>query len=360
MGWVWWFNYHRLLEPIGYVSAVEHEETFNSSREANVNVFVTGATGFVGKQTARRLAQTGHEVRCLVRKSSRVTELKKMGLTLVTGDVTDRESVRRGMQGCEWVIHIAANTSFWERDKRIYADVNIGGTRNVMECALETGAEKVVHVSGVVIFGKPKDCPYTEDSAVGPVRFSEYGRTKYAGDLVAWDLHREQGLPLVMVYPGGITGPNDPKIAGQYIRDIVQRRMPVTVFHDVTFPWVHVRDVATAIVKAAEADDNIGEKYLLVAENLTFGETNELISEISGVPLPRLRLPDTVAVAGAALLTALSTVTRRPPPWGMAIDQVRTMRQGGRADGSKAARELGIAYTPIRVAFEDVIASIQK
>jgi dihydroflavonol-4-reductase len=135
--------------------------------------------------------------------------------------------------------------------------------------------------------------------------------------------------------------------------------MPVTVFNDVTFPWVHVRDVATAIVKAAEADDNIGEKYLLVAENLTFGEVNELIREISGVPLPRLRLPDTITVVGAALLTALSTVTRKPPPWGMAIDQVRTMRQGGRADGSKAARELGIVYTPIRVAFEDAIASIQ-
>ncbi len=187
-----------------------------------------------------------------------------------------------------------------------------------------------------------------------------YARTKYAGDLVAWDLQQEQGLPLVMVYPGGITGPNDPKIAGQYVRDLVQHRMPVTVFHDVPFPWVHVRDVATAIVKAAEADDNIGEKYLLVAENLTFGETNELISEISGVPLPRLRLPDTVAVAGAALLTALSTVTRRPPPWGMAVGQVRAMRQGGRADGSKAARELGITYTPIRVALEDAIASLQR
>lgn len=325
-----------------------------------VNVFVTGASGFVGKHTVKRLTEAGHQVRCLVRRSSPVKELKQMGLTLVEGDVTDKESVRRGMRGCEWVIHIAANNSFWERDKRVYSDVNIGGTRSVMECALETGAEKIVHVSGVVIFGKPTDCPYTEDSAIGPVRFSEYGRTKYAGDLVAWNLHREKDLPLVMVYPGGITGPNDPKTAGQYIRDVVQRRMPVTVFNDVTFPWVHVKDVATAIVRAAEADDNIGEKYLLVAENLTFGEVNELIGEISGVPLPRLRLPDTIAVAGAALLTALSTVTRKPPPWGMAIDQVRTMQQGGRADGSKAAKELGIDYTPIRVAFEDVIASIQR
>jgi dihydroflavonol-4-reductase len=229
-----------------------------------------------------------------------------------------------------------------------------------MGCALETGARKVVHVSGVVIFGKPADCPYTEESEVGPVRFSEYGKTKYAGDLVAWELHRTRGLPLVMIYPGGITGPNDPKIAGQYTRDLMQRRMPATVFKDVSFPWVHVRDVATGIVKAAEASDNVGEKYLLVAENLTFGEINDLISEISGVPLPKLRMPDSVAMAGAALLTAISSLTRRPPPWGMAIDQVRTMRQGGRADGSKAERELGITYTPIRVAFEDAIASFKE
>ncbi len=338
----------------------ENQGEVDSSRETNVNVFVTGATGFVGDQTAKRLAQTGHEVRCLVRESSQVTELKKMGLTLVTGDVTDRNSVRRGMEGCEWVIHLAANTSFWEPEKSVYANVNIEGTRNVMECALETGASKVVHVSGVVIFGKPADYPYTERSEVGPVRFSEYGRTKYAGDLVAWDLHQNKDLPLVVVYPGGITGPDDPKIAGQYIRDIVQRRMPVTVFHDVVFPWVHVRDVAEAIVKAAEADDNIGEKYLLVAENLTFGEVNELISEISGVPLPRLRLPGAMAMASAALLTALASLTGKAPPWGMAIDQVRTMAKGGKADGSKAARELGITYTPIRVALEDAIASLQR
>lgn len=323
-----------------------------------MNVFVTGASGFVGRHTVERLSKAGHRIRCLVRSSSPVEELKQMGVTLVQGDVTDKESVRRGMRGCGWVVHIAANTSFWERDKRVYADVNIGGTRNVMECALETGAEKVVHVSGIVIFGKPADCPYTEHSAVGPVRFSEYARTKYAGDLVAWKLYREKGLPLVIVYPGGITGPYDSKMAGQYIQDVVQQRMPVTVFNDVTFPWVHVRDVVTGILRSAEAEDNIGEKYLLVAENLTFGEVNELIREISGVPLPRLRLPGAVAVVGAALLTALSSVTRRPPPWGMAIDQVRTLRHGGCADGSKAARELGIAYTPIRAAFEDAIATI--
>jgi dihydroflavonol-4-reductase len=229
-----------------------------------------------------------------------------------------------------------------------------------MECALETGAAKVVHVSGIVVFGKPAVSPCNESSDVGPVRFSEYARTKHAGDSIARDLHRRNGLPLVVIIPGGITGPNDRSAAGQYIRDLMQRRMPATVFHDVAFPWVHVRDVAEAIVRAAEAEHTVGEEYLLVGENLTFGEINDLIHEISGVPLPRLRLPGSVALAGAALLTALAHLTKRPPPWGMAIDQVRTLRHGFRADGSKAERELGITYTPIRVALEEAIASIQR
>jgi len=282
-----------------------------------------------------------------------------MGLALVTGDLTDKKSLQRGMQGCDWVINIAANVSFWEPDKRTYAKVNIDGTRNVMQCALETGVAKVVHVSGIVIYGKPAESPFTEESAVGPVQFSEYARTKLAGDLIAWDLYEKKGLPLVVVCPGGVIGPNDPKLAGQYIRDLLQRRVPATVFHDVVFPWVHVRDVARAIVKAAQAENNLGEKYLLVGENLTFGEINELVHEISGVPLPRLRLPDAMATASAALLTAMANLTKRPPLWGMALDQVRTMGQGARADGSKAERELGIAYTPIRAALEEAIASIQ-
>jgi dihydroflavonol-4-reductase len=226
-----------------------------------------------------------------------------------------------------------------------------------MECALEAGVSKVVHVSTVAIYGKPSERPFNETSVAGPVRFSEYAQTKYEGDLIAWSLHEDKGLPLVMVYPGGVLGPGDPKATGQYIQNLIDRRMPATVFDDVPFPWVHVRDVAEVIAGAAEKAGNTGEKYLAVGDNLTFGQVNKMIGEISGVALPRLRMPDSIAVANAGLLTLLADITKKPPLWGMAIDQIRTMKWGATVDGSKAERELGITYTPIRVALEAAIAS---
>jgi len=325
-----------------------------------MKIFITGATGFIGQHVAKRLAKTEHELRCLVRKSSDVRALKEQGATLITGDVTGKDSVLEGMKGCDWVINLANVYSFWEPDIRIYTTVNIEGTRNVMECALETGVSKVVHVSTVGIYGKPVDCPFTEESPVGPVRFCEYARTKYAGDLIAWVLHEKKGLPLVMIYPSGVLGAGDPKPSGQYIKDLIRRRIPATVFHDSILTWVHVRDVAEAIVRAAEKEGNIGEKYLVGKHQLSLKQTNEMVREISGVPLPRMRLPDPLVIFNAALLTWLADLIKKPPPWGMSKDQMRVMKVGFVVDGSKVERELGITYTPVRVALEEEIESYRK
>ena len=324
-----------------------------------MKVFVTGATGFIGSHTTERLVQAGHELNCLVRRTSDTTRLEKLGATLAFGDVTDKSSMRESMKGSDWVISIAAAYSFWLPRKSTYARVNIGGTRNVIECALETGVSRVVHVSTVAIYGRPAERPFKEDSEPGPVRFSEYARTKYEGDLIAREISKNENLQLVMVYPGGVLGPDDPKATGDYIQNLIHGRMPATVFDNAIFPWVHVRDVAEIIVRAAEREGSAGEKYLAVAQNLTFGQINQMISDISGVALPRFKMPDWLAVANATLLTALADIVRRPPLLGMALDQMRTMKEGAEVDGSRAERELGVSYTPIRVALEEEIASYE-
>lgn len=324
-----------------------------------MKTFITGATGFIGTHLVKRLAQTEHELRCLVRKTSDVRGLNELGVALITGDVTDKDSLLEGMKGCGWVVNLANIYTFWEPDKQVYTDVNVGGTRNVMECALETGVSKVVHVSTGGIYGKPEDCPFTEESPVGPVRFSEYFRTKYEGDIIAWELHEKKGLPLVMIYPAAVLGPGDPKTTGEYIQDLIHRRMPARVFEDSILTWVHVRDVAEAIVRALEKEDNLGEKYLLGKHQMSLREVNEMISEISGVPLPKLALPDWMVVANATLLTALANLIKKPPILKMAKDKIRTMKEGFVIDGSKAERELGITYTPVRVALEEAIVSYQ-
>ncbi len=325
-----------------------------------MRVFVTGGTGFVGKPTVRRLVEGGHEVRCLVRRASNTSELQELGCELSYGDVTDKASVLEGMRGCEWVVHLANVYSFWEPDKSVYRRVNIEGTRNVMEVALEAEISKVVHVSTLAVWGKPREIPYDEEAPVGPVRFSEYAKTKYEGDLAVWKLHRERGLPVVVLYPGSVLGAGDPKSVGQYIKDLIEGRVPAMVFEDAAATFVHVKDVAEAIVRALEKEGNVGEKYLVGGHTLTGGEITRMVCEISGAPLPKMRLPDSLLMAMAVPLTKLADLTGKPPFLGLSVDDVRSSKEGAVFDGSKAQRELGLAYTPIREAIEEEVASHKK
>jgi dihydroflavonol-4-reductase len=324
-----------------------------------MKIFTTGASGFVGINLVRRLVHTEHEVICLVRKTSYVDELKDLGVTLVYGDVTDKDSILEGMKGCDWVVNLANIYTLWEPKKQIYSDVNISGTRNVMESALDSSVNKVVHISTLAVWGKPSECPFNEDTPVGPVRFSEYARTKYAGDLVAWELYEKKKLPLVMLYLGVVLGAGDPKSTGQYFNNLIHQRTPARVFEDSALTYVYVADVAEATLKALEKENNIGEKYLIGKYRLSNREIAQMVSEISGVPLPKRSLPDSMALSYARMLTWIANLTKKPPHVGFSIDQARTMKEGCEFDGSKSEKELGIEYTPIRTAVEEAIASFR-
>jgi dihydroflavonol-4-reductase len=324
-----------------------------------MKIFITGGTGFIGRYTTELLSKTNHQLKLLVRKTSNSSFLNKLNVTTVKGDMTDKKSLLEGMKDCDSVINIAAHYTFWEPDNKIYSEVNIEGTRNVMECALETGIKKIVHISTAGIYGKPKDDPFNEESTVGPTQFSEYFRTKYEAEKIVWNLYREKSLPVVVIYPVCVLGAGDTKASGRYIQDIINRRLPATVFRNGIFSYVYVKDVAQAIVNALEKENNIGEKYLVGNYRYTWGEINKMISEISGVSLPKFNLPDSITMMNAFLLTGLANLIKKPPLWGMAIDQMKVMKVGFSIDGSKAERELGIKYTPIRVALEEAINSFK-
>jgi dihydroflavonol-4-reductase len=322
-----------------------------------MKIFITGATGFIGKTLVKKLAGSAHEVSCLVRPTSRVEPLRQAGFRLVTGNVNDPEALRQGMEGCDWVLHLANLYTMWHPEPAQFRRVNVEGTYNVMRAAVQAGVGKVVYVSTAAVYGRPADLPFSEDSLPGPRLFSEYGRTKALGNQVAWQAHQEHGLPLVVLYPGIVLGAGDDKPSGKYISDIIQRRVPATIFHHSTATYVYVGDVADAILRAAERPDTTGKKYLLGNAWLNGKEYVELIRDVSGVPLPWVTFPDWMVMAASYLLTGLSTFTRRPPRWGLSIDASWTLKMGFQYDGSKAERELGITYTPIRQALEEAIAS---
>lgn len=324
-----------------------------------MKTFITGATGFIGTRLLRRLSQTSHKLYCLARQSSNTQHIKEAGATIVIGDVTDKRSLLEGMKGCDWVINLANIYTFWEPNRRIYTDVNVEGTRNVMESALENGISKVLHVSTALIYGKPADVPFTEQSKVGPARFSEYARTKYEGDLIAWEIFNRKRLPLVVVYPGMVVGPGNPKYGAQLVRNLVERRMPVLAFANKTSFMAYVGDVADVIVRALVKEGNLGEKYL-VGQQISMREFYQMISEISRVPLPKLSLPNNLAMVNAQFMTFTANLTKKQPMWGLAVDSMRTANNDLMGDGSKVERELGISYTSIRVALEEEIAFYRR
>jgi dihydroflavonol-4-reductase len=324
-----------------------------------MKIFITGGTGFIGRHTVELLNKTNHKLTLLVRKTSDTTFLENQNVSMVVGEIADKQSVLNNMKDCDSVINIAGHYTFWESYKKIYSDINIKGTQNVMECALEAGIKKVVHISTAGIYGDTKEVPFNEESVPGPIRFSEYFRTKYEGDLIAWGLYEKKRLPLVVIYPVCVLGAGDTKASGRYIQDIINRKLPTTVFKNEIFTYVYVKDVAKAIVNALEKENNIGQKYLVGNFRYTWGEINKMISEISGVPLPKFNLPNPLTMMNAFLLTGLANLIKKPPLWGMAIDQMKVMKVGFSVDGSKAERELGIKYTPIRVALEEAINSFK-
>jgi dihydroflavonol-4-reductase len=230
-----------------------------------------------------------------------------------------------------------------------------------MGVALEAGVSKVAHVSTLVVWGNTPDAPFDEESPVGTKRFTEYARSKHEGDEVVWEHHhRQKGLPVVVLYPGVVLGAGDPKATGQYVRDLIERRVPARIFEDSAFTFVHVGDVAEAIVRALEKENNLGEKYLIGKHALTMGEFTRMVGEISGVPLPKRRLPGPVVMTGAALMTKAADLAGRPPLSGMSTDQMRNIKEGAVFDGGKSERELGLAYTPIREAIEEEVASHRR
>jgi len=327
--------------------------------EGAMKIFITGGTGFIGGRLIKRLSLTGHELRCLVRETSRTGALEKIGVSLVRGDLTDKPSLLRGMQGCDWVINLAGVFEFWLPDRGRYHRVNVEGTRNVIEAALETRISKILHVSTVAVYGDAP-WPIREDSPLGTHCASRYAQTKRSGDAVAWSFFERMHAPLVMVFPGAVLGSDDPKAAGRYVRNVMTGTLPAQIVTRSTFAWVYVDDVAEGILRALEREDNIGEKYLLVAENLTFGEINRMSAELAQVRLPRWTMPNWLTMANAHLATTLANVTRKPPILDLAVDQVRLMRQGFRADGSKAREELCLTYTPIRTALKEVAMSLPR
>ncbi len=258
-----------------------------------MRVFVTGGTGFIGGQVVRMLRERGDEVRALVRSPDKGRALADSGCELVSGALSDKEAIGAGIQGCDAAIHGAAvyEVGIPESEHRAMYEANVIGTENVLRAALEAKLPKVVYISTVGAFGNTKG-QVVDESYVHPgTSFtSYYEETKLEAHRLAKRLIAEEGLPCVIVQPGGVYGPRDHSAIGQQMNQFLAGRMPLIAFPDLGFNMVHVDDVAAGVLLALDKGKP-GEAYVLGGQITTMRELIQTLAKVAGKKAPRRALP---------------------------------------------------------------------
>ncbi|MBV9033434.1 MAG: NAD-dependent epimerase/dehydratase family protein [Acidobacteriaceae bacterium] len=305
---------------------------------------VTGASGFLGWHVASVLLQRGYRVRALCRPASAVRELN---VERVTGDLRDKDSLNRAVEGCQVVFHVAADYRLWSRNpQELYAS-NVEGTRNVLDAAERAGVERVIYTSTVGCIGMPPDHEGNEET---PVSISDmaghYKRSKWLAEQVALEKARA-GLPVVIVNPTAPVGDHDwkPTPTGKIIVDFLRDKLPA--FVDTGLNLVDVRDTALGHLLAAERGKP-GERYILGCENITLKEILGRLGTLAAKPAPRTQVPYPVAYAAGLVSTGWANLTGKPP---MApLEAVRMARKRMFVSTDKAKRELSFQPRPVNEA----------
>lgn len=314
----------------------------------STTTFLTGATGFVGSHVLRQLVERGDRVRCLVREGSSRLHLEGMPVEVVEGDLLDRESLDAGVAGADLVVHCAADYRLFVPDPREMYRANVEGTRNLLAASAAAGVGRVVHTSSVGALGlepggRPADeeTPVTLADMIGP-----YKRSKYLAERVA-EQWAERGLDVVIVNPSTPVGDGDvkPTATGRMILDFLNARVPAYV--DTGLNLIDVADVARGHLLAAERGRR-GRRYILGHRNLSLVEIYRMLSEISGLPAPRRRLPHWLPLAVARVDTWWAR--RRGVEPRVAEDAVRLARHPMYFDSARAVRELGLPQRPVELA----------
>ncbi len=309
-----------------------------------MKAFVTGGSGFIGAALVRALLAEGYQVRALVRPGSDRRNLAGLDVELWEGDLLDRRSLQRGLDGCGLLFHAAADYRLWTPDPAAMYAANVDGTRTILEAALESGVSRVVYTSSVGTLGNPGDgTPGTEET---PVSLSDmvgdYKKSKFLAEREA-ESFLARGLPLTIVNPSTPVGPRDikPTPTGKIIVDFLNGRMPA--YLDTGLNIIDVDECARGHLLAATRGE-VGRKYILGGENLTLAHIFQLLAEITGRPAPKVRLPYLPILAAAWVNEALSMVTGREPL--IPLAGVRMAAKKMFFDSSRAERELGLETRP--------------
>jgi len=315
-------------------------------------ILVTGAAGFLGSHLTRQLVTRGTDVRVLLRPSSSNRAIADLPLEYMTGDLRDAASLDRALAGVQRVFHVAADYRLWSKRSQDIYDSNVGGTKNLLEAAKRAGVEQFIYTSTVatIAVDRPEHPNELTDAKLDEM-VGHYKRSKWLAEKEVLQAAK-QGFPAVVAMPTTPVGPWDwkPTPTGKIILDFLNGKMPGYVETGLNF--VGVEECAAGHILVSEKGV-IGERYLLGAENLTLKGVLDILSEITGLPAPSLKIPHGLALGVAYAETAFSRLIGREPQ--IPVEGVKIAQHMMFVDCARAKRELAFQAGPVAAAFERAV-----
>ena len=319
-----------------------------------MTTLVTGASGHLGANLVRALLDRGEKVRVLIRKGSNNTALDGLDVELAYGDLRDEPSIINAVNGCDYVYHLAAFVSIRDGDRDELYDVNVLGTRYLMQACRHADVKRVVHCSSFGAVGNNPDGASNEKWAVSPYEMTtDYEISKTFAEL---EVYKEvvRGLQAVIVNPSGIVGPWDfkPSLLGKTIIEFAQGKMRASVPGG--FDFTPVRDVVQGHLLAMEKGI-VGERYLLTGAQHSLSETLDWLEEFTGVKKPKLVIP-TFIMQNIAIVK--DWIERKFFPHvypRFNYHSIRLLNCGKFGTHTRAINELGLQPTPVKEAYRESV-----
>jgi len=303
-----------------------------------MRIFLTGGTGYIGRALARRLAETGNEVRALVRPTSDGEPLRQLGIATFVGDIADRASMREGMSGADWVIHAAAELDLNGPQERMRR-ANVQGSENVASLAFKLGVGRFLSISSMAYFGgSPADgSPAREDAPLQTPFPTLYSATKHSGELAIQEWAK-RGLRVNTVFPSLVYGPPGKKEgANALLRGFLKGRFPFLVGADGRMCWIYLDDLVAGMLRIVDKAPP-GRGYLMTGDATTLRDLVDRVCALGGVKPPRRTLPLGLARMGLAVSRPLYRLRGRRPPF--SAEQLNSLERHWNFDDSRARTEL--------------------
>ncbi len=312
-----------------------------------MHIFITGATGYIGNDLAKRLATEGNIVHALCR-SANTEVLQHPNIKIYNGDISDVESIQKAMQGCEQVFHLAAYARVWAKDMSTYFKLNVEGTKNVLDVAKQSGVQKIVFTSTGGTLGPSGNKPVTEnDERIGEP-FTEYEASKTQAQALCMDYCNKYGMHIVIVNPPRVYGPGiitESNAVTRLIKLYMAGKWKIIPGDGKrTGSYVYIDDVINGHILAMQKGRS-GERYNLGGFNASYIEFFDLLAKLTGKRISLIKLPVWVMMSAGNMIQLYTRLTGRPPlltpPW------IRKYYYDWNVSSEKAQRELGYSFTSL-------------